>query len=168
MIPLLLLLLSCFSRVHSVWPHRWQPMRLPLPWNSPGKNTEVGCHFLLQCMKVNTIINIISSELLLKNRPQMYNSNTRTWFLHLSFHRLAQSNYFMVGFSLHNNPRIPPLIRYHQHSLDKRGYWGEILFFKSVLLEMSYTSFHFLYARVQSQKLLNLPKDRTECDLVTC
>ena len=36
----------------SVRPHRWQPTRLPRPWDSPGKNTEVGCHFLLQCMKV--------------------------------------------------------------------------------------------------------------------
>ena len=35
----------------SVRPHRWQPTRLPHPWNSPGKNTGVGCHFLLQCMK---------------------------------------------------------------------------------------------------------------------
>ena len=33
-------------------PHRWQPTRLPRPWDSPGKNTRVGCHFLLQCMKV--------------------------------------------------------------------------------------------------------------------
>ena len=33
-------------------PHRWQPTRLPCPWDSPGKNTGVGCHFLLQCMKV--------------------------------------------------------------------------------------------------------------------
>ena len=33
-------------------PHRWQPIRLPGPWDSPGKNTGVGCHFLLQCMKV--------------------------------------------------------------------------------------------------------------------
>ena len=33
-------------------PHRWQPTRLPRPWDSPGKNTGVGCHFLLQCMKV--------------------------------------------------------------------------------------------------------------------
>ena len=30
----------------------WQPTRLPRPWDSPGKNTGVGCHFLLQCMKV--------------------------------------------------------------------------------------------------------------------
>ena len=36
----------------SVRPHRWQPTRLPHPWDSPGKNAGVGCHFLLQCMKV--------------------------------------------------------------------------------------------------------------------
>ena len=32
----------------------WQPTRLPRPWDSPGKNTRVGCHFLLQCMKVKS------------------------------------------------------------------------------------------------------------------
>ena len=31
-----------------------QPTRLPRPWDSPGKNTGVGCHFLLQCMKVKS------------------------------------------------------------------------------------------------------------------
>ena len=36
----------------SVRPHRQQPTRLPRPWDSPGKNTGMGCHFLLQCMKV--------------------------------------------------------------------------------------------------------------------
>ena len=35
-------------------PHRWQPTRLPRPWDSPGKNTGVGCHFLLQCRKVKS------------------------------------------------------------------------------------------------------------------
>ena len=45
---LLLLLLSRFSRSNSVRPHRWQPTKLPHPWDSPGKNTGVGCHFLLQ------------------------------------------------------------------------------------------------------------------------
>ena len=49
---MLLLLLGHFSRADSVQPHRWQPTRLPCPWDSPGKNTGVGCHFLLQCMKV--------------------------------------------------------------------------------------------------------------------
>ena len=38
----------------SVQPHRQQPTRLPRPWDSPGKNTEVGCHFLLQCVKVKS------------------------------------------------------------------------------------------------------------------
>ena len=38
----------------SVRPHRRQPTRLPRPWDSLGKNTEVGCHFLLQCMKVKS------------------------------------------------------------------------------------------------------------------
>jgi len=37
-----------------VQPHRRQPTRLPCPWDSPGKNTGVGCHFLLQCMKVES------------------------------------------------------------------------------------------------------------------
>ena len=37
---------------NSVRPHRQQPTRLPHPGDSPGKNTGVGCHFLLQCMKV--------------------------------------------------------------------------------------------------------------------
>ena len=36
-------------------PHRWQPTRLPRPWDSPGKNPGVGFHFLLQCMKVKSL-----------------------------------------------------------------------------------------------------------------
>ena len=49
---LLLLLLLCDSIVvsNSVQPHRGQPTRLLRPWDSPGKNTGGGCHFLLQCM----------------------------------------------------------------------------------------------------------------------
>ena len=38
----------------TVQPQRQQPTRLPRPWDSPGKNTDVGCHFLLQCMKVKS------------------------------------------------------------------------------------------------------------------
>ena len=36
----------------SVQPHRWKSTRFLRPWDSPGKNTGVGFHFLLQCMKV--------------------------------------------------------------------------------------------------------------------
>ena len=43
----------------SVRPHRRQPTRLPRPWDSPGKNTGVGCHFLLQCMKVKSKVKLL-------------------------------------------------------------------------------------------------------------
>ena len=64
---LLLLLLSRFSRVRLVRPHRRQPTRLPCPWDSPGKNTGVGCHFLLQCMKVKSEREVAQSCLTLSN-----------------------------------------------------------------------------------------------------
>ena len=51
---LLLLLLSHSVMSDSVRPQRRQPTRLRRPWDSPGKNTGVGCHFLLQCMKVKS------------------------------------------------------------------------------------------------------------------
>ena len=51
----MLLLLSCFSRVRlCATPQTGEPTRLPRPWDSPGKNTGVGCHFLLQCLKVKS------------------------------------------------------------------------------------------------------------------
>ena len=54
MTTVLLLLLSHSGVSDSVRPHRRQPTRHPCPWDSPGKNTGVGCHFLLQCMKVKS------------------------------------------------------------------------------------------------------------------
>ena len=45
---------SIQSLSDSVQPHRRQPTRLHRPWDSPGKNTGVGCHFRLQCMKVKS------------------------------------------------------------------------------------------------------------------
>ena len=49
----------------SVRPHRRQPTRLPHRWDSPGKNTGVGCHFLLQCMKVKSQSEVAQSCLIL-------------------------------------------------------------------------------------------------------
>ena len=46
-------------------PHRWQPTRLPHHWDSPGKNTGMGCHFLLQCMKVKVKVKSLSRVRLL-------------------------------------------------------------------------------------------------------
>ena len=51
----------------SVWPHRLQPTRLPHPWDSPGRSTGVGCHFLLQCMKVKSESEVAQSCLTLSD-----------------------------------------------------------------------------------------------------
>ena len=51
----------------SVRPHRWQPTRLCCPCDSPGKNTGVGCHFLLQCMKVKSENEVAQSCLTLSD-----------------------------------------------------------------------------------------------------
>ena len=57
---LLLLLLSHFS-------HRRQPTRIPSPWDSPDKNTGVGCHFLLQSMKEKSESEVAQSCLTLSD-----------------------------------------------------------------------------------------------------
>ena len=51
----------------SVQPYRRQPARLLCPWDSPGKNTGVGCHFLLQCMKVKSQSEVAQSCLTLSD-----------------------------------------------------------------------------------------------------
>ena len=51
----------------SVQPHRWEPARLPHPWDSPGRNTEVCCHFLLQCIKVKSESEVAQSCLTLSD-----------------------------------------------------------------------------------------------------
>ena len=64
---LLLLLLSCFSRVRlceTLWTAAYQA---PLPWDSPGKNPGVGCHFFLQCMKVKSESEVTQSCLTLRD-----------------------------------------------------------------------------------------------------
>ena len=45
----------------SVRPPRWQPTRLSRPWDSPGENTGVGCHFLLQFMKAKSVSEVAQS-----------------------------------------------------------------------------------------------------------
>ena len=51
----------------SVRPQRLQSTRLPRPWDSPGKNTGVGCHFLLQCMKGKSESEVAQSCLTLRD-----------------------------------------------------------------------------------------------------
>ena len=55
----------------SVRPHKRQPTRLPHPWDSPGKNTGVGCHFLLQCMTDGCLL-LVSSDGGAQREPGTY------------------------------------------------------------------------------------------------
>ena len=64
---LLLLLLSHFSRVRLCATPETAPIRLPCPWDTPGKNNGVGCHFLLQCMKVKSESEVAQSCLTLSD-----------------------------------------------------------------------------------------------------
>ena len=64
---LLLLLLSRFSRVRLCATPETAAHRLPRPWDSPGKNTGVGCRFLLQCMKVKSESEVAQSCLTLSD-----------------------------------------------------------------------------------------------------
>ena len=64
---MLLLLLSRFIVSDSVQPHRRQPTRLPHPWDSPGKDTGMGCHFLLHCTKVKSESEFAQSHLTLSD-----------------------------------------------------------------------------------------------------
>ena len=63
---------DCYCQVtsvvsNSVRPHKRQPTRLPCPWVSQGKNTGVGCHILLQCMKVKSENEVVQSCLTLSD-----------------------------------------------------------------------------------------------------
>ena len=75
---------------NSVRPHRWQPTRLPRPWDSPGKNTGVGCHFLLQCMEVKSesLDSILKSRDITNKGPssQSYGfSSSHEWMWELDY-----------------------------------------------------------------------------------
>ena len=63
----IMLLLSCFSCVQLCATPWRQPIRLRRPWDSPGKNTGVGCHFLLQRMKVKSESDVAQSCLTLSD-----------------------------------------------------------------------------------------------------
>ena len=48
------LIITVTVKLLQLCPTLRKPTRLPRPWDSPGKHTGVGCHFLLQCMKVKS------------------------------------------------------------------------------------------------------------------
>ena len=86
----------------SVGPHGLQPTRLPRPWDSPGKNTAVGCHFLLQCMKVESESQVAQSCLTLSDPMDCSLPGS-------SAHGIFQARvleWVAIAFSLHNGPLL--------------------------------------------------------------
>ena len=81
----------------SVRPHRRQPTRLPRPWDSPGKNTGVGCHFLLPCMKVKSESEVAQSC------PTL-NDPMDCSLLGSCIHGISKQEYWVVGCHRHVIP----------------------------------------------------------------
>ena len=91
----------------------WQPTRLPHPWDSPGKSTGVGCHFLFQCMKVKSESEIAQSCLTLSDPmdcslpgssiPGIFQARVLEWgaiaiyFFRYLFSNLNSNSDFCVG-----------------------------------------------------------------------
>ena len=77
---------------NSVRPQRWQPTRLPRPWDSPGKNTGVGCHFLNQQQRLTHYKTIMLFYLLLLLIIKQLYSNEKQSFM------VKQSDALPTGF----------------------------------------------------------------------
>jgi len=85
---------------NSVRPHRPQPTRIPCPWDSPGKNTGVECHCLLQCMKVKsesevaqscpTLLDLIDCSLPGSSVHEIFQARVLEWGA-IAFSRASQN-----------------------------------------------------------------------------
>ena len=98
----------------SVQPHRRQPTRLHHPWDSPGKNTGVDCHFLLQCMKVKSESEVAQSCLTLGDPMDcslpgssihgIFQARVLEWgaIAFYSINQLQLKNLFLMGMDVSN------------------------------------------------------------------
>ena len=98
-------MLSRFSRVRLCATHGRQPTRIPHPWNSPGKNTGVGCHFLLQCMKVKSESEVAQSCPTLSDPVDCSLPGS-------SIHGIFQARVLEWG-AIASLPLAPPIFLYH-------------------------------------------------------
>ena len=99
----------------SVRPQRLQPTRLPCPWGSPGKNTGVGCHFLLQCRKVKSESEVAQSCPTLATPCTTAQQAPRPWgspgkSTGVGCHCLLQVAYKLLKIEVIFHPSFPMLI----------------------------------------------------------
>ena len=128
----------------SVRPHRRQPTRLPHPWDSPGKNTGVGCHFLLQCMKAKSESEVAQSCPTLRDPMDcslpgssvhgIFQARVLEWGVSLSYpwlpylsSSLLPSSLFLISCA----PNISSLSCYHRVSLSNLNLTVSLLCLKS-------------------------------------
>ena len=118
-------------------PHRRQPTRLPSPWDSPGRNTGVGCHFLFQCMKVKSESEVAQSCLTLSDPIDCSLPGS-------SIHGIFQARVLEWGAIAFSNPRnyslrnikvilkLESIVKEKQNLRDQRlkfsQYWAKIFF----------------------------------------
>ena len=140
----------------SVWPHRQQLTSLPCPWDTPGKNTGVGCHFLLQCMKVKSESEIAQLCLTLRDPMDcsppgssvhgifqarvlewgaIAFSDTSTWISHKSTHASSPLNHPL-------NPQ-PPLYPTRLLHISHFWYWPLLSLAKYLWILLNLNNFWF-------------------------
>ena len=111
----------------SVRPHRRTPTRFPRPWDSPGKNTAVGCHFLLQCMKVKSESEVARSCLTLSDLMDcslpgssvhgIFQARVLEWGA-IAFSDVSSiCHLFYIQFSVHPEKKLPTSLLHRCHNL---------------------------------------------------
>ena len=106
---------------NSVRPHRRQPTRFRHPWDSPGKNTGVGCHFLLQCMKEKSESEVVQSCPTLSNPmdcslpgSSVHGFSRQEYWSEVP---LPSPSYLSI---------IPEICRYSAHTWWAGEWWGQM------------------------------------------
>ena len=132
----------------SVRPHRWQPTRLPCPRDSPAKNTWVGCHFLLQCMKVKSEREVAQSCLTLRDPMDCSPPGS-------SLHEIFQARvleWVAISFSIQPNrpSQYPIFVNYWICGVRNIFY---TLVFLYIMLELSYIlSIIFNFSKINTDR----------------
>ena len=98
--------------------HKWQPTRLPHPWDSPGENTGVGCHFLLQCMKVKSESEVAQSC------PTLHDTMVCS-LPGSSVHGIFQARVLeWVAIAFSGDPELEPIMPPLSMGFSRQEYWS--------------------------------------------
>ena len=152
-----------------MWPQRRQPTRLPRPWDSPGKNIGVGCHFLLQCRKVKsesevtqscpTLSDPMDCSLSCSSVHGIFQARVLEWgtIAFSSFHVLAIVNSAAVNTGVHVSFSVLVSSGYMSRSRIAESYGGFIPNFLRNLHTIFHSGYINLYSHQQCRRALFSP-----------